>query len=80
MAKSLRRQEEPGKALPYVVKVADQQEDNFSLLIFASHTAALAGDYEACKKFANIVLNNCSEEDVKSQVTKLRNIFKVINR
>ena len=72
MAKSLRRQEEPGKALPYVVKVADQQEDNFSLLIFASHTAALAGDYDTCKKFANIVLNNCSEENVKSQVIRLQ--------
>lgn len=69
MAKSYRRTQQPGLALPHAVMVADMQLDNPQLLMFTAHTAALAGEYDVCSKWCSYLLEHIEDESVTTPVS-----------
>ena len=54
--------------MQYITKVADQQSDNVPLVMFAAQTAALAQEFDTCRRYCNMVLDQSSEEETRSQV------------
>ena len=48
--------------------MADQESDNIPLVMFAAQTAALAQEFDVSRRYCNMVLDQSSEEETRSQV------------